>query len=389
MKSFISLIILLSVYQISSAQKVTYNLGAATTNNYYEEVPYQVNNGKLFVMVQIAGKPHKFLFDTGAPVMLDKALVADLNLPILRQDRIIDVSGKVDSSAIASLKEIKIGNIAFEGVPALVGIPDQFKCWQVDGVVGSNLLRNSIVSFDNEKHIIILTDQLDKLPFLNKKSSGTLATNTDVQSTPIMTFNLKGKVNMIIEFDSGDSGFLRLTEEMMNKITPYKVYDLIAKGYGADAYGAYGLQKPADKYQIKIPFLTIAGTRFDNVVTATNNTGIPGVGAQLLEYGRFTLDYMHGKYYFNAYKDKFDLNENLWAITPAVADDKMIVGVVWDSAKDQAKSGQQIVAIDDQPYPKVTFCDWLMLRPGLKKKTSAVFTIKDEQGNLKKITVSK
>lgn len=390
MKYLITILFLSACYNICTAQQeITYNLGAATSKNYYEEIPYEADNGKLFITVQIAGKPHKFLLDTGAPVMLTKEFAAELALPVLRYDRMIDVSGKVDSAAVVALKEIKIGNTTFADIPTLVNLPEQLKCWHVDGIVGSNLLRNSIVTFDGEKHTIIITDQLDKLTFLNKKNSGVLTTNTDVQSTPMMTFNLKNKVNMIIEFDSGDSGFLRLTEEMMNKITPYKVYDLISKGYGADTYGVYGLQKPADKYQIKIPFLTMGNTRFDNVVAATNNTGIPGVGTQLINYGNVTLDYIHGKYYLTASKDKFDLNEKLWAITPAVANDKIIVGVVWDSAKGDAKPGQQIVAIDDTPYPTVTFCDWLNLRPTLKAKQTAVFTIKDDQGNLKKVQVSK
>jgi predicted aspartyl protease len=389
MKAFITLFLLLTIYIVCPAQNVTYNLGSATTKNYYEEIPYETDNGKIFITVQIAGKPRKFLLDTGAPVVLTKELAAELNLPVLRYDKMADVSGKVDSIAVVSLKEIKIGNTTFAGIPTLVNLPDQLKCWHVDGIVGSNLLRNSIVVFDGQKHQIIITDQLDKLPFLNKKNSGILATNTDIQSTPIITFNLKNKVNLVIEFDSGDSGFLRLTDEMMNKLTKFNVYDTIARGYGADTYGLYGLQKPANKYQIKIPFLTIGGTRFNNVTAVTNSTGIPGIGTQLMDYGIVTLDYIHSKYYLTSTNDKFDLAEKLWAITPTAVDDKLITGVVWDSAKDQAKPGQQIVAIDDVPYPKITFCEWLTLRPALKAKQSAVFTIKDEQGNLKKVQVSK
>jgi hypothetical protein len=75
------------------------------------------------------------------------------------------------------------------------------------------------------------------------------------------------------------------------------------------------LQKPANKYQIKIPFLTIGGTRFNNVTAVTNSTGIPGIGTQLMDYGIVTLDYIHSKYYLTSTNDKFDLAEKLWAIT--------------------------------------------------------------------------
>jgi hypothetical protein len=84
-----------------------------------------------------------------------------------------------------SLKEIKIGNTTFAGIPTLVNLPDQLKCWHVDGIVGSNLLRNSIVVFDGQKHQIIITDQLDKLPFLNKKNSGILQPIPTYKARPL------------------------------------------------------------------------------------------------------------------------------------------------------------------------------------------------------------
>ena len=67
-----------------------------------------------------------------------------------------------------------------DSIPSLKGIPSFYKCWGVEGVIGSNLLRSSIVFINPSDHIIVLTDQIDRIP-VDPKRSIPLVTNIGQQ----------------------------------------------------------------------------------------------------------------------------------------------------------------------------------------------------------------
>jgi hypothetical protein len=153
-----------------------------------------------------------------------------------------------------------------------------------------------------------------------------MLTNTDGQSTPVLQINLNKKLNLTLPFDTGDNGFLRFSEDLMNRIAKNDVFKVIDKGYGASMFGVQGLQDNADKYLLKVPSLTIGSARFDNVITETNKGSIPGIGTKLLNYGTVTMDFIHGKFYFDAIDDIRDLNEKQWPFQPTLNGDKIVVG---------------------------------------------------------------
>ncbi len=372
------------------AQTFTFNQGGPASNNYYEEIPYENINGKLFIEGEIAGKKHRFLFDTGAPVTLSQELAADLNAKVLQKISIGDAFLHTDSTTVVELNDLKLGRLLFNHVPAATGLPDFFKCYGVDGVIGSNLLRSSIISIVSGKHVIIFTDQKDKLS-LKSKNSGRLNTALGTMSSPFVDIVLKGtrNVSVSLEFDTGDETFLRVEDRFVGMLNQYAVFDTLAKGYGADKMGQSGLQNAADKYLFKVAPVFIGNGSFTNLVTESNKNAGPALGSRLLDYGTVTLDFIHHKFYFDADEPTNDLAEKQWPFRPAVADNKLIVGVVFQQAAAELKPGDQIMAIDDTDFSHPVFCDLINGKSKMKKKEIIVLTIKDTQGNIKKVTVKK
>lgn len=388
MKSIFYFLVFLLNSTFCLAQTFTFNQGGTSSKNYYEEVPYETINGKMFVSVEIAGQQHKFLFDTGAPVAISKELAAQAGLTVIHKGILKDAYGNRDSSLAISIDSIQLGKLIFNQIPAITVIPDFYKCWQVDGVIGSNLLHNSIVSINAVKHIIILTDQEEKLQLKNKKSIP-LITSIGAQSDPKIMVRLKDKVNVQLGFDTGDSNFLRIPEDYMNQLKKSGVYEIISKGYGSNNIGIMGAEKNADKFRLKIPILNVSDCRFENVFIETNKNAIPGIGSKLLEYGTVTLDFIHHKFYFDATNSSNDLNEKQWPFQPTVTGDKLVIGVVWEKAINQVKPGQQIIAVNDIDYSKINLCDMVNNKPILAGKETATITVKDELDNIKKIQINK
>ena len=370
----------------ASAQKFTFNAGNALTKAYYEELPYEDLNGKLFITVEVGNKPRRFLFDTGAVCMVSEGLADEMNLTNIHTDDVIDVNATHFKMNVVKL-DIKYGNTLFAGIPALRGLQGEvFKCWAIDGIIGSNILRNSLVRFNSTKHTIIITNQKDKLQ-LNSTNSGKLNIHTDGQSTPIMTIPFGKNATMAMEFDSGDNKLLRLTDGLVNQITKSKVYRVVGLGFGANNMGAMGLQKNAPKRRLLIPFFNLGGEQFSNALTDTNDSGIPGIGTELLKYGTLTLDYINQKYYFDPFAPAVKLDARGWPVALTIKNNQLVVGAVWNDLKGQANPGEQVIAVDGKDYSQIDLCDLVNKKPILDGKQTAVLTIKNIDGSIRKLTI--
>jgi hypothetical protein len=388
MKIYLLLILLLLSRLSGYAQGFTMNSGGTLQKNYFAEIPYETLNGKMFVDVQINGKKHKFLFDTGAPVAVSKETAAECKLNVMVSTKFLDAFGNNDSTLVVNLNNLVLSTLVFNNIPAIEQTPEFLKCWNVDGVIGSNLFYNAIVKIDPIKQTVILTDQKEKL-FLDNKNSIPLITDIGNQSDPKIKIKLKDKAFAILGFDTGESDFLRIPEDYMNQLKKVEVFEIINKGFGAKGFGEMGLEKNAEKYRLNIPFLTIANCRFNNVITETFKNTLPGIGTKLLNYGAVTLDFIHKKFYFEANKSVVDFNDKQWPIEIVVVGNKLLIGTVWGRFLDLLKPGDQITAVNGVDYTQVTLCDFIYNKPILAGKETATITVKDGSGIVKNFEIKK
>lgn len=371
-----------------NAQHFTYNQGAADTKNYYEEIPYTTVNGKIFTTVEINGKPRKFLFDTGAPVQIMPELFNEIKPPVIRRDHLVDANGAADSATVVSVSGIKFNNTVFNKIPALITGPDVYKCWQIEGVIGSNLFYKAVVRIDPDRHLIIITDDAKKLN-LNKKLAVTLVTD-NVQNYPFAVIWLSGKNTFLAGFDTGDSDFLIMNEIEMKRLSKINAYQTESAGYGSGHRSIFGLQKYDTTYRLKFPALSVAGYTFNNAVTETNKTYMTRIGTKMLDYGMVTIDFIHHLFYFQGKKDTINLDDRKWPLQPIIDSNKLLVGVVWQSLKGQVKPGEQIIAVGDVAYDTADLCTAINSEsPLLGNKATTVLTIRDENGNTRKLTINK
>lgn len=390
-KKSIFIFLLLSVYNITCfAQQFSFNQGGTAKHNYYVEIPYEIINGKIFINVVLKGKERRFIFDTGAPVAINSKLAREINPKLLHRNKIKDVNGNAESLNFVELNDLEVGGISFSGIPAVSGIAGFYDCWKTEGVLGSNLLRNSIVSMDTRKKVLILTDNFEKVK-LNEQEAIPMRLDSSgtSQSMPLIPVNLNNNVRLWLEFDTGDSDFLRLTDQTMKSIEPYDCFKVLAKGYGAMSIGLFGLEGAADKYLLKLHSLKLGQARFDQVITIPNKEGRPAIGAGILDYGSITLDYINRKFYFESKATNFELDKPQWPFQPTVQGNKLVIGLIWDNAQKLVKPGEQILSIDGRDFSKVDLCELLNNPNILADKTSATLQIKDASGEVRTVNIQK
>jgi hypothetical protein len=389
MKHLISILLLLAAGNLCLAQSM--NQGGPAAKHFYQEIPYQQINGKIIIEIEIAGHIRKFLLDTGAPDIISDEIAAQLNITNAKQGTSEDAVGVKAASKTATVNSLKIGNITFNNVPASIGVPTILACFGVEGIIGSNLLRNTIIQFNSKKHTVILTDDFARLP-ATPQNAIPLNLRVDKQSTPFFVSNITANITGDFFFDSGDNGFLALTNQYMDIFKKYNVFTIMATGYGGNVFSGNGHEQDDLKFRLKFPTLQIGKAVFTNVITetTTNNVGTGNrIGVQLLDHGTLTIDYLHKKLYFEPFTPQTDLIEKTWAVSPSFNDGKLIIGVVWNQLKGAINPGQQIIAIDDVSCEKVDFCDLITKKSLLNGKEHAVLTIKNEKGELFKLPIVK
>jgi len=180
---------------------------------------------------------------------------------------ISDISGKLDSLQMVSLNNIKLGNITFNNIPTVVAKDFQlFECFKVDGFIGSNLLRNSIVQFASQTHTLTITDVPKQLD-LKGKAAIKMITDPS-QSNPYINIDiLNGKDTVTEEllFDSGSDSFYDISYKNFKEIQTVSQLKIEAQAVGSYSLGLYGPSDEEENYRILIPELKLNGYTFKNV----------------------------------------------------------------------------------------------------------------------------
>jgi predicted aspartyl protease len=390
MKPILSILALVLTINFCTAQSL--NSGGPAEKAFYQELPFEQINGKIIIDVEIAGHMHKFLLDTGAPFTISDEIATELGITPAKQSSMVDAYGNVATTKVARVKSVKMGKVDFKNVTAFVGTNLIFKCTGVEGNIGSNLLRNTIIRFNTKNKTITITDDASKLN-LNVQNGIPLNTHKDDQSSPFFIFEVAKGVTGEYFIDTGDSGFLSLSNTYMDTFKSHNACEILATGYGSNSFGENGAENNNVKHRVVFQAIKVGNAIFKNVKSETvfsnSGSGNNSIGVKLLDYGILTLDYINGKLYFDPFTPDTDLAEKSWSLSPTYSDGKLLVGVVWDKLKDKVKPGEQIMAIDGVSCEHVEVCSLLTQKSLLQGREQATLTIKDEKGNLSQLVIVK
>ena len=180
LKHLLFIFILIIPSQVGAQSKKFWNTGSAELTQAVEKLPFHYQNDLPFVEVKIKGKIYNFLFDSGAPTVISNAIFNELGLKSSFESEVGDSQKSVQKQIFTVLPELSLGNIVFKNISAVVVdlISPEFKCLQVDGILGSNqmallywklnYLENSMLASKNLQSLIN-DDTFSKIPFKSNK----------------------------------------------------------------------------------------------------------------------------------------------------------------------------------------------------------------------------
>ncbi|WP_034039942.1 aspartyl protease family protein [Wocania ichthyoenteri] len=392
MKKTVAVFFLFIVTQ-SFGQKNVFKKGLIIEKNYYTEINFEFISEKIIIPIEIENKVYRFMLDTGAPNLISANLKSIIKTVSIKNINVRDATNRQNSLEIVSIPEINFGGVIFKNCPTLVDKNKDnliFDCFEIDGIIGSNMLQKSIVQIDLKEKVIRLTDTKKKLN-LNKENAAKLYL-IGGQKSPYIWINLKGKTNAREQLliDTGMKGFYDLSLKNFGILQKNDIYKVHNEGIGSKSIGLFGVAKKSKHYRVSVEDLKINNTTFINVTTETTNDSNSRIGSEILKYGIMTIDFLNKKFYFNSFENTINLQEKILGFSPTIINNKLAVGIVWDGdLKKEISFGDEIIKLNTLDVTKIDICDFITSKTIYNKKDTIELTVKTSKGLLKTLLVEK
>ena len=371
--------------------QVNFNQGSINLKEYYEVIPYQTEIGKIILPVTINNKTYRFLLDTGAPNLFSPELLKELNVTEGDSINVNDANNQDQKMKFAVVPQLKIGNLSFENQAGLIYNFEEhnlLSCYKIDGFIGSNLLRNSIIKINGANKTIIITNKIKSLNIDKKPIKMKLDWN---QKSPYVELKFVGKNNEkasdMVLVDTGMDGLYDMSKRAYSIFEKSKIFEALYSATGIGDSGLFGAGNSNEQKLLEIENANLNQQIINNIMVSTTSDDNSRIGLDILKYGDVTLDFLNKKFYFESTKI-IDVKEKTPKFYTSVQNDKVVIGIVWDEKfKTLMNTGDEVISVDQIDITNISLCDFLRLKKEWKNKDSYILKIKNKEGQISEITI--
>jgi predicted aspartyl protease len=265
-----------------------------------------------------------------------------------------------------------------------------FKCFNIDGFIGSNLLKNSIVQIDFETNRLVITNSKRTLEL--DKSKSTKMELIGEQRSPFIFIDIKGGRNAKdqVLIDTGMDSFYDISKRSYDIFKNNDILKVLATAKGGNILSLFGNAKETEQHRILMPELNVAGISFLKLVTTSTTDNISRIGTEMLKHGIVTIDFKNKRFYFDAKQQVIDVSRPLPGVSPTFIDNKLVVGYVWDEElKNKINYGDEITKINDHNITGMRNCDFISLKQELEHTDTLHIEFRNKAGENSKLTIVK
>lgn len=347
---------------------------------YKTELPYRMVGGKMIVEMNLNGTLRSFIFDTGASrTTLTGEVCRELGLTASDSLPVTDANGKKAFYPLVYVESIRTPDNVFEFKKNLVMIipePSPLACFQVDGLIGSDLFAKLMLIIDGKRKVITIQTA-------EKESAVSLrAMRPFVKAgMPIVSLPMGSGHNIVCLFDTGSPRFLSLKKTDFAALQAGAAFEFLSEGVRTGAISVGGLAAADTVQRVNIPLLSVGVAKFRNVIAETATPPFTLLGVKLLDYGKVVIDYPRGRFYFEAYKPVNEFLDESHDVSLTVKEGELVIGAVWGKMKSEVEMGDKVIKINGKPVGKHDFCESIINGiPELKAKKKTKLTVLTRQG---------
>ena len=349
------------VYQLMSG-------GQVVNQNYKAIVPFEMRMGLIIVKVKIEGEEYDFLFDTGAPNVVSYELSEKLQLKPVGKTYTRGSQGQRNKVDYANLQKITIGEISYtETTAAIMNLKKAvvLDCMELDGILGANVMRNSIWQINYQKQQLTLTNSTDSLSFSNHLD--TIPFIPQHTGTPKIKIQVGPVIQSGITIDTGASGHIDLNYNTYKKTKTRLPNMPKTTGYGSSSSGIYGIGEPDTLVYFKPDSIQIGTVQLQNQICyASMGRTSSTLGTRFLENYIITLDWGRNQMVLDSVS-KYDNSElKHLGFKPKFIDNSLRVGFLFTEShtgSNQMQLDDHILKIDSNDFTVITqqdFCELIL-----------------------------
>ncbi|MCB9039478.1 MAG: aspartyl protease family protein [Lewinellaceae bacterium] len=333
-----------------------------TKKDFYEEIPFTLTHGLPVVPVYIGQDttPRRFYFDTGGYTVLSEALMGQATG--VHPKSYIDVKDANHQTARIHtylLDQFTVGSIPFQDVGfARIGFTEAayFSCPGIDGTIGPNIMKTCIWYIDYDNQRVIVTNQLDKIPGIEKAARIPVKTNNI--GKPLMEFTINGHTGRFT-FDTGDNGFVTLQQPFAENLG--RDYPSATR-FGQKVQAGHSM-KQEDVTLFKIDSIHLGEALLEDAVAVSRNSPAHSLGAGI--FGQYNVVFNLGQdevYFINRENPSVKAGLRSFGFSIDYKDQKLTVGAIYSNSpasKAGILPGDELAKINGKMHHFSDYCDFL------------------------------
>lgn len=340
---FLFLLLLCSSCVVFRMSKVKKSLEhhSLVSKNFAQTIKFRQDGNYIYIMAKVNGDSisREYILDTGSPCLFFPKAKKLLNL----QTKQLYNFGK-NNKAEYGFTSAEIGSLKYNNLVFLMLKP--YYDFEQCGMIGVNVMQNSIWSFNFKDSIITISDDIKYFTDLNESYSVKFKPRQS-QETPYIQAVINNKDTVSIMIDSGDNTFIRGYEWDKNKFenTPENI---VSCQINWNLYGS-NLKKDSitSKKYYKLNSLKIGTYEMNNIVV---DGGVYQIGLRFLQNFELTFDWINHTMYFKPHENiEFQSNIPSFGFKVVKYKEKLRVGLLFDKSKATVmgvKLGDEIISIN-------------------------------------------
>lgn len=326
------------------------------------DLPYTIERGFYVVTVEIAARPCRFVFDTGAGrTCISERLYRELALKQSDTGSVSDFEGHSERIAYARIPHLRMGEATFSDLRAIV-LPDSsyiFRCLGFDGIAGSDLLRGFVVRMPNADSTITLAGDVRLLGEFDRRRGARIhfAGNCPVIAARVSSG--KSRMKTCMKFDTGSASLFDCRYDECLAMIEKGILRDVRRTEGHSGNMGWTNRSVIDRaVRGVVPEFVLAGNMLAAMPLEVTYGRYSKLGCGVFRWGMVVIDFPGRRFWLLPHDERpGPPDASVRNVTITLDGGRLVVGQVWDETlADMVAPGDRIVRLGTHDVSRVDPC---------------------------------
>lgn len=354
--------------------------GYTEQESFNVKIPFENKFGLIVIKVELNNETYDFILDSGATNVLSKELAKTLGNKGLFTVNNGDSQGNSQQLDITKIEEISIGGVKFAETGS--GIIDfsqsiDIGCMEVDGIIGSNLMRLAVWKIDFRNQIITITNTKESLSLGHKTKKIPFYTYGE-EDKPFCNVKINNVDEKNVIIDLGSNGGFSLSYSTYEKIQKELPKNKKAIEYGSGGSGGYGYGKMDSIYYLQAGRLSVGEIGLNNQIIKFSKSIVPTIGTAFFKNYDLVMNWVDKELLLSPHTDYENEKITHAGFNLNYQDDALRIATLIkesDAEKSGMQLGDKIIQINGKDYSNTSIDDYCDLIKQVSKDNYSIKNI--------------